>query len=107
MKCSAVSVFCVTHNHHPFERICSYSFLFQKINFTLRVLLHDDDTIQSAIGIKNVSKYPDILSPTTKRENQFSKKVRAMMAMFNFLCDRGEHITLCEGDLFLLNIRRI
>ena len=95
-----VSICCVTYNHQPYIKDCLDSFLMQKGNFDIEVLIHDD---ASTDGTKEIieaykEKYPDIFFPIFQIENQYSKGFRGFTARYNFPRCRGKYIALCEGD---------
>lgn len=95
-----VSISCITYNHESYIRECLDSFLMQKTNFSIEVVIHDDCSSDGTREIieEYATKYPDIIFPMFQNENQYSTGVRGMMARFNFPRCRGKYIAICEGD---------
>lgn len=94
-----VSISCITYNHEPYIRECLDGFLMQNTNFTYEILIHDDaSTDNTQIIIQEYEKkYPDIIKPIYRTQNQYSQGVRRVNK-FNFERARGKYIALCEGD---------
>ena len=94
-----VSISCITYNHVNFIRDAIESFLMQKTDFPLEVLIHDDNSTDGAEDIirEYEKKYPDIIKPIYETENQWNKGIRGSLA-FNFPRARGKYVALCEGD---------
>lgn len=95
-----VSISCITYNHAPYIRRALSGFLSQKTNFPFEILIHDDastDETQEIIR-EYEEKYPDIIKPIYRTENQYSKGIRNISGAFNFPRARGKYIAMCEGD---------
>ena len=66
-----VSINCITYNHGPFIEKALDSFLMQKTNFDIEILIHDDastDNTQEIIK-RYEEKYPTIIKPIYQTEN--------------------------------------
>jgi glycosyltransferase involved in cell wall biosynthesis len=94
-----LSICCITYNHEKFIREAVDSFLMQKTNFMIEIIIHDDASTDNTAKIINeyAVKYPNIIKTILQNENQFSQK------RFSFLSDlfkiaKGKYIALCEGD---------
>jgi len=94
-----VSICCITYNHENYIADAIESFLMQKTNFPIEILIHDDaSTDNTAKIIRNYEKkHPEIIKPIYQKENQYSKGVRSINK-FNFSRAQGKYIALCEGD---------
>lgn len=93
-----VTIECVTYNHEKFIGEAIESFLMQKTNFPVEILIYDDaSTDRTADIIRGYErKFPDIIKPIYQTVNQYSKGVYVE----NFNLDRvqGKYIATCEGD---------
>lgn len=97
-----LSISCITYNHVNFIRTCLESFLMQKTNFPIEVVIYDDASTDGTREIieEYTKKYPTIFFPLFQTENQYSKGIRGLNARFNFSRCRGKYIAICEGDDF-------
>lgn len=95
-----VSICCITYNHEKFIRDAIDSFLMQKTNFQIEILIYDDaSTDQTADIIREYEeKYSELIKPIYQNDNQYSKKVQ--VDRFNIDRAKGKYIALCEGDDF-------
>lgn len=93
-----VSICCVTYNHEEYIEDAIKSFLNQKVDFPIEILIHDDaSTDQTANIIKNFqSQYPNLIRGFYQKENQYSKGIKVSSILFNQA--RGKYIAWCEGD---------
>jgi glycosyltransferase involved in cell wall biosynthesis len=94
-----VSICCTTYNHEKYIKDALDSFLMQKTNFPIEILIHDDASTDKTADIirKYENKYPDIIKPIYQKENQYSKGVK-INHRFNYQRAKGKYIALCEGD---------
>lgn len=95
-----VSISCITYNHGPYIRQALEGFLSQRTDFSYEILIHDDastDNTQEIIR-EYEAKYPDIIRPIYRTENQYSKGICNISGAFNFPRARGKYIAMCEGD---------
>ena len=94
-----VSVCCVTYNHADTVAQALDSFLAQRTDMPLEILVHDDASTDGTDAIlrEYAAKYPDVVFPLFETENQYSKGT-AMDATYNFPRARGDYLALCEGD---------
>lgn len=94
-----VSIICNTYNHENYIAQALDSFLAQKTDFPIEVLVHDDASTDGTASIirQYADKYPDIIKPILQTENQFSKGVHVT---YDIQVPRaqGKYIAFCEGD---------
>lgn len=92
------SIHCITYNHENYIADAIESFLMQKTDFPIEILIHDDaSTDRTPEIIKQYeSKYPDLIKPIYQTENQYSKGVK--VGRFNRERAKGKYIAICEGD---------
>ena len=94
-----VSICCITYNHAPYIRSALDGFLMQETDFAYEILIHDDASTDGTADIirEYTARYPDIIKPILREENQYSKGI-SNISIFNFPRARGEFIAMCEGD---------
>lgn len=94
-----VSIVCIAYNHEPYIRECLESFVAQKVNFPIEILVNDDcSKDNTAVIIREYEqKYPDIFRCVYQKENQYSKGVHPWFDIL-FPMAQGKYIALCEGD---------
>lgn len=102
-----VTVICITYNHEKYIAEAIESFVRQKTNFNLEVLVHDDcSTDRTAQIIKEYEKkYPGIVKGYFEEENQYSKGISPTLLMFSQAS--GKYIALCEGDDFWIDENKL
>jgi len=95
-----VSICCITYNHEEYIVEAIESFLKQKTNFNIEILIHDDASTDSTAEIVRIyeEKHPHIIKSVCQTENQYSKGVKYMNHTFNFQRAEGKYIAICEGD---------
>lgn len=103
-----VSIICLTYNHGFFIETAIKSFLSQKTDFPFEIIIHDDASSDKTVEIiKNYAiKYPKIIKPILRTENQYSKYG------FKFILDvyeksNGKYISVCEGDDYFIMENKI
>lgn len=79
-----VSICCITYNHAPYIRSALDGFLMQKTDFTYEILIHDDASTDGTADIirEYTARYPDIIKPILREENQYSKGI-SNISIFN------------------------
>jgi len=94
-----VTIWCPAYNHELFIQKCLDSFLFQKTNFPIEIIVHDDaSTDRTSEIIKNYkNRYPNLFLTIFQKENQFSKDPSHLIKTC-FKVARRKYIALCEGD---------
>ena len=94
-----VSICCVTYNHAGTVAQALDSFLAQRADVDVEILIHDDASTDGTDAIirSYAAAYPDVIKPLFETENQYQKGL-AMDATFNFPRATGKYIALCEGD---------
>lgn len=93
-----VSVLYNTYNHAPYVAEAIKSFLMQRTNFTIEILIHDDASQDTTADIirSYEQKYPDLIHPIYQKENQYSKHKNIWQ--INGVRAKGKFIALCDGD---------
>lgn len=94
-----VSVFCNTFNQVSYIAKCLDSFLAQKTNFPIEVLVTDDASTDGTAEIvaDYAESHPDTFIAILHEENQYSKGVNHNRE-FLWPLSRGKFIAFCEGD---------
>lgn len=98
-----VSIECLSFNHEAYIADAIESFLMQRTNFAIEILIHDDaSTDRTAQIIKEYEmKYPDIIKPIYQEVNQYSQGRKVFDINHNRAI--GKYIALCEGDDYWLD----
>lgn len=104
-----VSISCITYNHGPYIRRAMDGFLSQKTNFPFEILVHDDASTDDTQAIlrEYEARYPDVIRPIYRTENQYSKGICNVSGAFNFPRARGKYIAMCEGDDYWCDDRKL
>ena len=96
---SLVSICCITYNHENFIRDAIDSFLQQKVDFDIEIIIHDDASADDTPTI--IREYhdqaPGLIKPILQSENQFSKYGFSFLSKL-FEKAQGKYIAICEGD---------
>lgn len=93
-----VSIICSTYNHELYVCEALDSFLMQKTNFPVEIILYDDASSDNTANIikRYKNKYPNVFKTTFNKNNKFSKNFKQLI---NFLLKaKGDYIALCDGD---------
>lgn len=95
-----VSVCVVTYNHGKYIGTCLDHILGQNRDFGIEVLIHDDASTDNAQEIirSYQERYPDIIKPILRTENQYSKGITNISGAFNFPRAVGKYVALTDGD---------
>lgn len=93
-----VSICCMTYNQEAFLRQALDSFLMQKTNFKIEIIVHDDASTDNTPNIikEYEKKYPDIVKPIYEEKNQYCDGAKSLMNLFEKA--KGRYIAICEGD---------
>lgn len=96
-----VTICCITYNHEKYISQTIESFLMQKRDFPIEIIIHDDASTDKTTEIikEYERKYPEIIKPIYQKENQYSKS-RKISFEFVFPKAQGKYISFCEGDDF-------
>jgi glycosyltransferase involved in cell wall biosynthesis len=100
MKRPLVSISCITYNQVNYIKDCIEGFLMQKVNFDYEIIIHDDASTDGTKDIIEdyIERFPSLIYPIFRDNNQYSQGVRHIMARFNFPRCRGKYIAWCDGD---------
>ncbi len=93
-----VSVVCVAFNQEKYIGQAIESFLMQKHDFDIEIIIHDDastDTTQAVIK-SYVDKYPNLIKTIFQKENIYSKGDKPWKHCLQKA--KGKYIALCDGD---------
>lgn len=100
-KKTKVLILCFAYNHEKYISRCLDGMLDQRVNFNVKILVHDDNSSDETKDIvdKYQKKYPSMISVIHQGHNLYSKE-NAMLPIFAFLKDylEGDYIAMCEGD---------
>lgn len=103
-----VSICCKTYNHEKYIADAIESFLAQKTDFPIEIIIHDDaSTDNTANIVKEYEKrYPGVIKPIYQNENQYSKGVNTSKKyIYPKVC--GKFIAFCEGDDYWLDFGKL
>ena len=99
MKDPVISIICNTYNQEKYIETALNSFLMQRIDVPIEILVHDDASTDATADIVRdyESKYPDIIKPIYQAVNQYSQNI-SITAVFQIPRAHGKYIAFCEGD---------
>ena len=94
-----VSVICITYNHEAYIGEALESFLAQKTDFAVEILVNDDaSTDRTAEIVRSYAeRFPDRIRAFLQTENQFSKGGNIENDIL-LPHARGKYVAFCEGD---------
>lgn len=103
-----VSVVCNFYNHEKYVAQAIESFVYQRTNFCVELLLHDDSSTDNTVSIIKdyESKYPQIIKAIYQKQNQGSKGVNNWVS-HQFPRAKGKYIALCDGDDFWCDMEKL
>lgn len=102
-----VSICCLSYNQKNFIAQTIESWLDQKTDFDVEILIHDDASTDGTDEIirSYANKYPEggssrfVIKPLFEEENRYSKSpVKNISGIYNFPRVKGKYIAMCEGD---------
>lgn len=96
-----VSVCCITYNHEKYIQKALESFLAQKANFDIEIIVHDDCSSDNTVNIlkRYQEKYPNKIKLILQHENQRSKG-KGIFRELLVPTTVGKYVAFCEGDDF-------
>lgn len=94
-----VSVCCITYNQEKYIGKALESFLAQKADFDIEIIVHDDCSSDNTASILKMyqKKYPNKIKLILQHENQRSKG-KAIFREILVPTTIGKYIAFCEGD---------
>ena len=94
-----VSVCVVTYNHGKYIGTCLEHILKQQRDFRIEILIHDDASTDGAQDVIRAwqKRYPDIIKPILRVENQYSQGITNISGAFNFPRAVGKYVALTDG----------
>ncbi|MBU2260231.1 glycosyltransferase, partial [Patescibacteria group bacterium] len=94
-----VSICCITYNHEKYIEEAIESFLMQKVNFPIEIIIHDDASTDGTQEIiKKYTNRDKRIVPVLRQENIKSTGVIMMPIVLKYA--RGKYVAICEGDDF-------
>lgn len=101
-----VLVFCYVYNHSKYLNKCLESILGQKVNFNVKILIHNDNSTDSSLKIieNYQNKYPKVIEVVSQKENLYDRN-HGLLPIFMHLrkYHEGKYIAMCEGDDYWSN----
>lgn len=96
-----VSVCCITYNQEKYIGKALESFLAQKTDFDIEIIVHDDCSSDNTVSVLKMyqKKYPNRIKLVLQHENQRSKG-KAIFREILVPTTIGKYIAFCEGDDF-------
>lgn len=103
-----VSILCPTYNHEKFIADALDSFLMQKTNFPVEILINEDCSTDGTAAIvkKYEKQFPEIIKVIYQHENLYSKGKKPLTQML-FPKSKGKYIATCEGDDFWVDENKL
>ncbi len=101
-----VSVFCLTYKQEKYIRDALDSFLMQKVDFNVEIVIHDDASTDSTQKIlkEYQTKYPNVIRVVFEKENQYSRVGDTIeIERIHIKNTKGKYIASCEGDDYWLD----
>jgi glycosyltransferase involved in cell wall biosynthesis len=95
-----VTVVCTAFNHKPFIERALDSFIAQRTDFPIEIMVHDDASTDGTTELieEYARRYPELIVPFIQPVNLYSLGDRPWPHCFQRA--RGKYIALCEGDDF-------
>jgi GT2 family glycosyltransferase len=103
-----VTICCFTYNQQEFIRDALESFLAQKTDFPVEILIHDDASTDNTPQIikEYLVKYPNIFRAIFQKENQFQSGNKKVFS--DVLCNlKSDFIALCDGDDYWIDYYKL
>lgn len=103
-----VSILCATYNQKDYIAQTIESFLMQKVNFPIEIIIHDDASTDGTADIvrKYEAEHPDLIKGIYQTENQYSKKI-GIWKTFIYPAAQGTFFAECEGDDYWIDPYKI
>ena len=103
-----VSVICITYNHEAYIGEALESFLAQKTDFAVEILVNDDASTDRTAEIVRAyaERFPDRIRAFLQTENQFSKGGNIENDIL-LPHARGKYVAFCEGDDYWSNPEKL
>ncbi|MCK4620872.1 MAG: glycosyltransferase [Desulfuromonadales bacterium] len=103
-----VNIICITYNHEAYISDAIDGFLMQETDFPFQVIVHDDFSTDGTANIveEYAKKYPNIIKPIIRSENQYSKRGYSFIDELYKIAN-GEFVALCEGDDYWIDPLKI
>lgn len=94
-----VSIVVATYNHEKYISTAIESFLMQRCDFKVEILINDDaSTDKTAEIVRSYEQnYPNLFRNFYQFENQYSKGKKPWIDIL-FPTSKGKYIAICEGD---------
>ncbi len=96
-----VTIQCIAYNHEKYIAQCLDSFLMQKVNFDVEIIVHDDCSSDSTRKIidEYKNRFPQLIRTIYEKQNICSGANNYLVAAKQMTLEsRGTYIALCDGD---------
>lgn len=96
-----VSICCLTYNHEKYIADAIDSFLMQKTNFPIEIIIHDDASTDRTADIirEYEKKHPDIIKGVYQTKNQYSEILGfGIVEEYIKPLINGQYVATCDGD---------
>jgi len=100
MNTPKVTIICNSYNHEKYINKALDSFIMQKVDFSFKILIHDDASTDNTLKIikEYMKRYPKLIKTIFEKSNQYSKGIRGITAKKIMPIIKSRYIALCEGD---------
>lgn len=96
-----VLIFCYAYNHEMYISQCIDSMLNQKVDFNVKIIIHNDNSNDSTLKIINEysQKFPNIIKVVSQNKNLYDP-AHGLLPIFCYLrkYHDGTFVAICEGD---------
>jgi glycosyltransferase involved in cell wall biosynthesis len=100
-----VSVICVTYKHEMFIRDAIDSFIMQKTDFPIEILIGDDASPDNTAEIVSeyADRFPEKIIPVLHKKNLGAlENLNSLISIA-----KGEYFTLCDGDDYWIDSKKL
>lgn len=104
-----VSVCCLTYNHEAFIKQAIDSFLSQKVEFEIEILVYNDASTDGTTEIVRdfETKYPGIVRQICNESNIYQKYGAGPILVDHYRNANGKYLAICEGDDYWIDEQKL